>query len=74
MPLDCKREWRRKGGCSGGFLSDGETEQVFRLRGEASGDSGLGKKVRMPLVQEVRLQVSVYDLLVIDINLKGRAE
>lgn len=56
MPLDCKREWRRKGGCSGGFLSDGETEQVFRLRGEASGDSGLGKKVRMPLVQEVRLQ------------------
>ena len=74
MPLDCKREWRRKGGCSGGFLSDGETEQVFRLRGEASGDSGLGKKLRMPLVQEVRLQVSVYDLLVIDINLKGRAE
>lgn len=25
-------------------------------------------------VQEVRLKVSVYDLLVIDINLKGRAE
>lgn len=41
---------------SGGFLSGGETEQVFRLRGEASGgDSGLGRKVRMPLVQEFRL-------------------
>ena len=57
VPLDCKREWRRKGGCSGGFLSNAETEQVFRLRGEASGgDSSLGRKVRMPLVQELRLQ------------------
>lgn len=43
-PFDCKREWRRKGGCSGGFLPMGETEQVFRLRGEASGDSGLGEE------------------------------
>lgn len=46
LPLDCKREWRRKE-VAVKFLSDGETEQVFRL-GVKPVNSGLGKKVRMP--------------------------